>query len=68
MPAAEAERFHGKRRALYNTLRLDGILQTPVGLVVSHLPPEGPVLGTTSMPAASTVGWGQRAPLSTNWI
>lgn len=130
--AAEAERFHGERRALYNTLRLEGILQAPVGLVVSHLPPEGPVLGTTSMPAASeysvisaitllwlavtaeglgmgwvslvdpahlsarvplpdgarplaylcigepaldlqepllqTVGWGQRAPLSTNWI
>lgn len=51
--AAEAERFSGKRRELYNTLRLEGILQAPVGLVVSHLPPEGPVLGTTAMPAAS---------------
>lgn len=51
--AAEAKRFSGKRRELYNTLRLEGILQAPVGLVVSHLPPEGPVLGTTSMPAAS---------------
>ncbi|WP_033444329.1 5,6-dimethylbenzimidazole synthase [Dietzia alimentaria] len=51
--AAEAKRFSGKRLELYNTLRLEGILQAPVGLVVSHLPPEGPVLGTTSMPAAS---------------
>lgn len=51
--ATEAERFDGERRALYNTLRLEGILQAPVGLVVSHLPPEGPVLGTTAMPAAS---------------
>ena len=51
--AAEAERFSGERRELYNTLRLEGILQAPVGLVVSHLPPGGPVLGTTSMPAAS---------------
>ena len=51
--AAEAERFEGPRRELYNSLRLEGILQAPVGLVVSHLPPEGPVLGTTSMPAAS---------------
>lgn len=51
--AAETQRFEGERRTLYNTLRLEGILQAPVGLVVSHLPPEGPVLGTTSMPAAS---------------
>ena len=51
--AAEAERFSGERRHLYDSLRLEGILQAPVGLVVSHLPPEGPVLGTTSMPAAS---------------
>lgn len=51
--AAEAERFSGERRELYNTLRLEGILQAPVGLVVSHLPPDGPVLGTTAMPAAS---------------
>src|SRR5690606_33951468 len=51
--AAEAERFDGERRALYDTLRLEGIRQAPVGLVVSHLPSEGPVLGTTSMPAAS---------------
>ena len=51
--AAEAQRFTGKRRELYDSLRLEGILQAPVGLVVSHLPPEGPVLGTTSMPAAS---------------
>lgn len=49
----EAERFSGERRELYNTLRLEGILEAPVGLVVSHLPPEGPVLGTTAMPAAS---------------
>ena len=51
--SAEAKRFSGERRELYNSLRLEGILQAPVGLVVSHLPPEGPVLGTTSMPAAS---------------
>lgn len=51
--AAEAERFSGKRRELYDSLRLEGIRQAPVGLVVSHLPPDGPVLGTTAMPAAS---------------
>lgn len=51
--AAESQRFSGERRELYDSLRLEGILQAPTGLVVSHLPPEGPVLGTTSMPAAS---------------
>lgn len=51
--AAEAERFSGKRRELYDSLRLEGIRQAPVGLVVSHLPPDGPVLGTTAMPTAS---------------
>lgn len=51
--AAEPERFSGERRRLYNTLRLEGILQAPVGLVISHLPPDGPTLGTTSMPVAS---------------
>lgn len=51
--AAEADRFDDERRELYETLRLEGILQAPVGLVVSHLPSDGPVLGTTSMPATS---------------
>lgn len=50
---AEAERFDGARRELYDSLRLEGILQAPVGLVVSHVPPAGPVLGTTSVPAAT---------------
>lgn len=49
----EATRFDGERRRLYDTLRLEGILQAPVGLVVSHVPPVGPTLGTTSMPAAT---------------
>lgn len=51
--AAEAERFDVERRELYNSLRLEGILQAPVGLVVSHVPPTDPVLGTTSVPAAT---------------
>lgn len=51
--AAEAQRFEGQRRALYDSLRLEGILQAPVGLVISHVPPAGPVLGTTSVPAAT---------------
>lgn len=51
--AAESQRFQGERRRLYNSLRLEGILEAPVGLIVSHLPPDGPTLGTTSMPAAS---------------
>lgn len=51
--AAEAERFEGERRDLYDSLRLEGILQAPVGLVVSHVPPPGPTLGTTSVPAAT---------------
>ncbi|AWH94331.1 5,6-dimethylbenzimidazole synthase [Dietzia psychralcaliphila] len=50
---AEAERFNGERRELYDSLRLEGILGAPVGLVVSHVPPAGPVLGTTSVPAAT---------------
>ncbi|MFN3340129.1 MAG: 5,6-dimethylbenzimidazole synthase [Dietzia sp.] len=50
---AEAERFDGQRRELYDSLRLEGILQAPVGLVISHVPPAGPVLGTTSVPAAT---------------
>ncbi|MBB1024154.1 5,6-dimethylbenzimidazole synthase [Dietzia sp. DQ12-76] len=50
---AESERFDGPRRELYDSLRLEGILQAPVGLVVSHRPPAGPVLGTTSVPAAT---------------
>lgn len=51
--AAEAERFGGERRELYDSLRLEGILQAPVGLVVSHVSPPGPILGTTSVPAAT---------------
>ena len=51
--AAESQRFEGERRRLYNSLRLEGILEAPVGLIVSHLPPAGPTLGTTSMPTAS---------------
>ena len=51
--AAESQRFEGERRRLYNSLRLEGILEAPVGLIVSHLPPHGPTLGTTSMPTAS---------------
>lgn len=51
--AAESQRFKGERRRLYNSLRLEGILEAPVGLIVSHLPPGGPTLGTTSMPTAS---------------
>lgn len=53
MRAAEAERFTGERRALYDSLRLEGILRAPVGLVVSHARPTGPILGTTSAPAAT---------------
>lgn len=51
--AAEAERFDGERRRLYDSLRLEGILQAPVGLVVSHVPPAGPTLGTAGIPAAT---------------
>ncbi|MDV8002013.1 5,6-dimethylbenzimidazole synthase [Rhodococcus sp. IEGM 1408] len=51
--AAESERFTGERRELYDSLRLEGILQAPVGLVVSHVLPPGPTLGTTSVPAAT---------------
>ncbi|MDV8002978.1 5,6-dimethylbenzimidazole synthase [Rhodococcus sp. IEGM 1408] len=51
--AAESQRFDGERRELYNSLRLEGILQAPGGLVISHVPPGGPVLGTTSVPAAT---------------
>ncbi|MGN0100597.1 MAG: 5,6-dimethylbenzimidazole synthase [Dietzia sp.] len=51
--ATESQRFEGERRRLYNSLRLEGILEAPVGLIVSHLPPDAPTLGTTSMPTAS---------------
>ncbi|GGK17961.1 hypothetical protein GCM10008955_09230 [Deinococcus malanensis] len=48
----EQERFGGERRALYDTLKLEGIREAPVGLVVSFVPPESATLGTTSLPAA----------------
>ncbi|AWH93498.1 5,6-dimethylbenzimidazole synthase [Dietzia lutea] len=51
--AAEAELFDGERRRLYDSLRLEGILEAPVGLVVSHFPPAGAILGTTGVPAAT---------------
>lgn len=46
----ERLRFTGERRALYDTLRLEGIRHAPVGLVVSYLPPEDETLGTTASP------------------
>ncbi|GAA5514176.1 5,6-dimethylbenzimidazole synthase [Deinococcus carri] len=48
----ERERFGGERRALYDTLKLEGIREAPVGLLVSFVPPTDAVLGTTSLPAA----------------
>ena len=50
--AAEEGRFSGERRALYDTLKLEGIREAPVGLVVSFLPPETPTLGTAALPSA----------------
>ncbi|MFC4638204.1 5,6-dimethylbenzimidazole synthase [Deinococcus hohokamensis] len=50
--AREQERFQGERRALYSTLKLEGIREAPVGLVVSFVPPVQATLGTTSLPAA----------------
>ncbi|WP_255639865.1 nitroreductase family protein [Deinococcus taeanensis] len=48
----EQDRFAGERRALYDTLKLEGIREAPVGLLVSFVPPTGATLGTTSLPAA----------------
>ena len=48
----ERERFAGGRRELYDTLKLEGIREAPVGLLVSFLPPQEATLGTTSMSAA----------------
>lgn len=48
----EQERFGGERRVLYDTLKLEGIREAPVGLVVSFVPPESATLGTTALPAA----------------
>lgn len=45
----ERQRFEGRRRDLYDSLRLEGIRQAPVGIVVSYLPPEEETLGTTSV-------------------
>ncbi|SMB79980.1 5,6-dimethylbenzimidazole synthase [Deinococcus hopiensis] len=50
--AREQERFAGPRRALYNTLKLEGIREAPVGLLVSFVPPADATLGTTSLPTA----------------
>ncbi|WP_414657872.1 5,6-dimethylbenzimidazole synthase [Deinococcus sp. VB343] len=48
----ERERFAGGRRERYDALKLDGIREAPVGLLVSFLPPQEATLGTTSMSAA----------------
>lgn len=45
----ERLRFDGVRRELYDSLRLEGIRDAPVGIIVSFLPPEEETLGTTSM-------------------
>ncbi|MFC4425124.1 5,6-dimethylbenzimidazole synthase [Deinococcus navajonensis] len=48
----EQDRFGGERRALYASLKLEGIREAPVGLVVSFVPPVEVTLGTTSGPSA----------------
>lgn len=50
--AREKNRFDGERQVLYSTLKLEGIREAPVGLVVSFVPPPQATLGTTSLPAA----------------
>lgn len=50
--AREQERFGGERRVLYDSLKLEGIREAPVGLLVSFVPPADATLGTTSLPAA----------------
>ena len=50
--AREEQRFGGERRALYSSLKLEGIREAPVGLLVSLLPPAGATLGTTGLSRA----------------
>lgn len=49
---AEEQHFTGERRTLYDTLKLEGIREAPIGLVVSFVPPKQATLGTTSQPKA----------------
>ncbi len=63
--ARERLTFSGERRDLYDTLKLEGILDAPLGLLVSLDPPDGPVLGTgglggmleASVACAVTLAW-----------
>ena len=63
--ARERLNFSGERRDLYDTLKLEGILDAPLGLLVSLDPPDGPVLGTgglggmleASVACAVTLAW-----------
>ncbi|MFT2720951.1 5,6-dimethylbenzimidazole synthase [Deinococcus sp. A31D244] len=47
--AQERLSFSGERRDLYDTLKLEGILDAPLGLLVSLDPPDGPTLGTSGL-------------------
>ncbi|MGM9323175.1 nitroreductase family protein [Deinococcus aquaticus] len=63
--ARERLRFSGERRDLYDTLKLEGILDAPLGLLVSLDSPDGPTLGTgglsgmleASVLCAVTLAW-----------
>lgn len=48
----EEQHFSGERRALYDTLKLEGIREAPVGLVISTVPPDTHTLGTTAVPTS----------------
>ena len=44
-----AEKFTGKKQELYNSLKLDGILEAPVGIAAFYEQSKGAVLGQNSM-------------------
>ncbi len=47
--AAAQEQFSAQRRDQYRQLKLEGITEAPVNIAVYYCPPQGPVLGQTSM-------------------
>ncbi|MCL1057472.1 5,6-dimethylbenzimidazole synthase [Shewanella gelidimarina] len=48
--ALGSQQFTGDKRAQYDALKLEGILEAPVNLAVFYQPSETAVLGQTSMP------------------
>ena len=45
-----ADSFSSEKKTMYESLKLEGILEAPVNIAVFYTPPESPVLGQNTMP------------------